>query len=121
MQSTITAYFASADEADRAIAKLRSTIPFLQAKAAGPRRGLTPSTAPLTASVYYPWRMNMTFNNQGPGNTGFGSRALLTSDLMGLPLYQDGETEVQLKLDVKDTERARGLLLNLGGRSIKVY
>ena len=62
----------------------------------------------------------MTFSDQGPRNTELGSRALLTSDLMGLPVYHDGETEVLLKLDAKDAERVRGLLLNLGGSGIRV-
>ena len=120
MQCMITARFASADEADRAVARLHRTIPFLQAAAIRPIRGQAPAKAAFFASVYYPWRMNMTFSDQGPRNTEFGSRALLTSDLMGLPLYHDGETEVQLKLDVKDAERVQGLLFNLGGSGIRV-
>ena len=121
MQSTITARFASTDEADRAIARLRRAIPYLQAKASGPISGQMSAVAPLAASIYYPWRLNMTYSDQGTMNTEFGSRVLLNSDLMGLPLYHDGETEVQLKLDAKDTERVRALLLNLGGRGIQVF
>lgn len=121
MQSTITVHFASADEADRAVARLRSTIPYLQAKVSGPVRTQTPALAPESASIYYPWRMNMTFSDQGARNTEFGSRVLLSSDLMGLPLYHEAETEVQLKLDAKDAERARALLLNLGGSAIRVF
>ena len=45
---------------------------------------------------------------------------LCTSDLMGLPLYHDGETEVRLKTDPKDAERVRGLLLNMGGSNIRI-
>lgn len=121
MQSTITARFASADEADRAVARLRGAIPYIDAKTSGPIRGHMPPSVPLSASVYYPWRINMTVSDQGPRNTEFGSRVLLNSDLMGLPLYRDGETEVELKLDAKDAERARGLLLNLGGSGIRVF
>ncbi len=120
MQCMITARFASADEADRAVSRLHRTIPFIQATAIRPIRGQTPAQAAFSASVYYPWRMNMTFSDQGPRNTELGSRALLTSDLMGIPVYHDGETEVQLKLNAKDAERVRGLLLNLGGSGIRV-
>ena len=120
MQSTITARFDSADEADRAVARLRRAVPYLQAKVESSRRGSLPSQAPMTASVYYPWRINMTLNDQGPRNTELGSRVLYTSDLMGLPLYHDGETEVRLKTDPKDAERVRGLLLNMGGSNIRV-
>ena len=120
MQSTITVHFASADEADRAVARLRSTIPYVQARVLGPVRKQSPALAPESASIYYPWRMNMTFSDQGARNTEFGSRVLLSSDLMGLPLYHEAETEVQLQLDAKDIERARGLLLNLGGSGIRV-
>ncbi len=121
MQSTITVHFASADEADRAVSRLRSTIPYVQARVLGPTRNPAPALAPECASIYYPWRMNMTFSDQGARNTEFGSRVLLSSDLMGLPLYREAETEVQLQLDAKDIERARGLLLNLGGSSIRVF
>ena len=121
MQSTITARFVSADEADRAVARLRRTIPYIQAEASGPIRSQMPAAAPLAASIYYPWRMNMTFSDQSTRSTEFGSRILLNSDLMGLPRYHDGETEVQLQLDAKDTERARALLLNMGGSSIQVF
>ena len=120
MQSTITAIFNSADEADRAAAKLRNTVPHLQAKIMRRPRGSLPSQAPLTASVYYPWRINMTLNDQGTGSTGFGSRVLYTSDLMGLPLYHDGDTEISVTADAGDAERVRGLLLNMGGRGIRI-
>ena len=120
MQTTITARFASADEADRAIAQLRTKIPYLQVKTDRAERSATPGQAPFSASVYFPWRIDMTLNDQGPRNTELGSRVLYTSDLMGLPLYHDGETEVLLKADARDAERVRALLLNLGGRQIRI-
>lgn len=124
MQSTITARFGSADEADRAVARLRRAVPGLQASVDRVNRigrGSLPAQAPMTASVYYPWRINMTVNDQGPRNTELGSRVLCTSDLMGLPLYRDGETEVRMITDAGDAERVRGLLLNLGGSNIRIY
>ena len=121
MQSTITARFGSADEADRAVARLRRAVHSLQASIDRVGRGSLPAQAPMTASVYYPWRINMTVNDQGPRNTELGSRVLCTSDLMGLPLYRDGDTEVRLITEAGDAERVRGLLLNLGGSNIRVY
>ena len=94
MQSTVTARFSSVDEADRAVGRLRHMIPHLQAELSSPGYGQDPVQSPFSVSVYYPWRINMTFNDQGPRNTEFGSRAILTSDLMGLPMYSDGETEL---------------------------
>ena len=121
MQRTITARFPSADEADHAVARLRRTVPYLRAKVGGVGRGSLPGQAPFTASVYFPWRINMTVSDQGPRSTEMGSRVLYTSDLMGLPIYHDGETEVQLKADARDAERVRALLLNLGGRDIRIF
>ena len=120
MQTTISARFASADEADRAVSLLRRKVPYLQANLSSAERSAFPGQAPFSASVYFPWRINMTLNDQGPRNTGLGSRVLYTSDLMGLPLYHDGETEVLLKMDPQDAERVRALLLNLGGRQIRM-
>ena len=120
MQRTITVQFASADEADRAVARLRRTVPYLQAEIDMADRGSLPGQAPFSASVFFPWRINMTVNDQGPRNTELGSRVLYTSDLMGLPIYHDGETEVQLKADAHDVDLVRALLLNLGGRNIRV-
>ncbi len=120
MQCTITARFGSADKADRAVARLRRAVPFLQAQTGGPVRSSLPAEAPFSASVYFPWRINMSLNDRGPMNTELGSRVLYTSDLMGLPFYHDGDTEVQLKVDAKDAERVRGLLLNYGGSEIRM-
>ena len=119
MQCTITARFDSADAADRAAARLRRAIPFLRAETGGPFRGDLPAEAPYAASVYFPWRINMTVNDRGSMSTELGSRALLTSDRMGLPLWHDGETELRLTLDPRDADRVRALLLNLGGRGIR--
>ena len=118
MQSVISAYFDSADEADRAVARLRRTILYLQAKVMSGEDRRQP--AQYSASVYFPWRINMSVNERGAMNTELGSRALLTSDLMGLPVYPSGKTEVQLEVDAPDADRAHALLRNLGASGIRV-
>ena len=120
MRTTITAVFDTVDEAERAVSRLRHSIRDLRVETAGEERSALPADAPYTASVYYPWRISMAGNELNSMPKELGSRVLYTSDLMGLPLYHDGETEVRLKTDPKDAERVRGLLLNMGGSNIRV-
>ena len=120
MQCKITAHFSSVDEADRAAARLRSAISYLKAEIRGPKRTSAPAHAAFSASVYYPWRINMTVKEDGSMSSALGSRVLYTSDLMGLPVYNDGETELQLTLDAADLERARAFLINLGAEHVRV-
>ena len=120
MQCRITAHFSSVDEADRAAARLRGTIPFLKAEIRGPKRTSAPVHAPFTASVYYPWRINMSVKEDGSMSSALGSRVLYTSDLMGLPIYNDGDTELQLTADAADLERVRAFLINLGAEQVRV-
>ncbi len=120
MQCLIAAHFSSVDEADRAVARLRGAIPYMKAEISGKKRTGLPGHAPLTASVYYPWRVNMTVQEEGSMAPELGSRVLYTSDLMGLPVYHDGDTELLLTLDAADLGRARALLVNLGAGNIRI-
>ena len=120
MQCRITAHFGSVDEADRAAARLRSAIPNLSVKRRGGKGKALPGQAPLSASIYYPWRINMTVNEEGNMATELGSRALFTSDLMGLPIYRDGDTELLASLDAGDLGRARAILVNQGGKGVRI-
>ena len=120
MQCRITAHFSSVDEADRAAARLRGAIPYLKAEIRGHQRTSSPGHAPFSASVYYPWRINMTFREEGSMSSGLGSRVLYTSDLMGLPIYHDGDTELLLTVDAADLERTRAFLINLGAEHVRV-
>ena len=120
MERTASVSFESADAADRAIAKLRRVLPGLRAEFPGRQRGAMPGEAPFTALANYPWRMNMQLNESATLAPELGSRVLYTSDLMGLPLYHDGETRVLLHMDNSELERARALSVNLGGRSFQL-
>jgi hypothetical protein len=120
MQSRITAHFSSVDEADRAAARLRAAIPYLRAEIRSRRRSGIPAHAPFSASAYYPWRINMTVNEGGSMASALGSRVLYTSDLMGLPIYHDGDTELLLTMDAADLDRAKALLINLGAGGIRI-
>ena len=120
MQCIMKARFDSVDAADRAVSRIRSKVPHLEAKVLNKPRGSLPSEAPYSASMYFPWRINMSVNDRGPLNTELGSRALYTSDLMGLPLYHDGEAEVELKLDAQDVQRTRAMVRNMGGDQIRM-
>ena len=62
----------------------------------------------------------MTVKEDGSMSSALGSRVLYTSDLMGLPVYNDGDTELQLTLDAADLERARAFLINLGAEHVRV-
>ena len=120
MQCRITARFSSVDEADRAAARLRGAIPYLKAEIKCQKRTASPGHAPFSASVYFPWRMNMTLKEEGSMSSSLGSRVIYTSDFMGLPIYHDGDTELLLTVDAADLVRARALLINLGARHVHV-
>ena len=114
MSKRLTAAFDSVDEADRAMARLRSIISDYQVEMAGEPLGSTPADAPFAASLYYPYRLNL------PDNAIMGTpystvgRVLLTAEIMGLPLCRENPAEVELTLEDEDAERARALLVNQG-------
>jgi hypothetical protein len=116
MQTKIRAYFDSVDDADRAVSRLHSRIPYMRAEISEDEN----AHAPFSASVYYPWRINMSADTPGLGPQEMGSRVLYTADRMGLPFDHKGKTEVLLTLDASESERARAMLLNLGGSRIRI-
>ena len=118
METKITACFDSVDEADRAVARLQSRIPHMRAEIDAGKEA--EALSPFSASVYYPWRINMSANTPGLDPQTMGSRVLYTADRMGLPLYHTGKAEVVLTLDASESERARAMLLNLGGSRIRI-
>ena len=120
MQKIITAKFDTVDEAERAAARLKKSIGHLHMEPAGAGAGSTPADAPLTASVYYPWRLNMNMGELNATPQELGSRVIYTSDLMGLPAYRDEDTALRFRLDAGDVPRARAMLVNAGGRSIQI-
>ena len=120
MQTIISASFDSVDEADRAIARLKHSIRELKVEAVGDQPGSLPSEAPYTASVYYPWRVNQAGNELNAMPKELGSRVLYTSDVLGLPIYHDGSTTIQAALPAREAEHARAILVNAGGRQIRI-
>ena len=62
----------------------------------------------------------MTLKEEGSMSSSLGSRVIYTSDLMGLPIYYDGDTELLLTVDTADLVRTRALLINLGARHVHV-
>ncbi len=121
LQTTITVTFDSVDEAERAVMRLRRSIRELRVETAGEDLGSTPADAPYSASVYYPWRIDGGRNELNAMPKELGSRVLYTSDLLGLPVYHTSEATVQLILPAEEAERARAMLVNAGGRHIRLY
>lgn len=118
--NTIWATFGTVDEAERAISRLRRAVPELGAEVTGSRIGAAPADAPWTASVYYPWRVNMGSGELHSMPQELGSRVIFTSDLLGLPIYHDNETELRITIPAKEAERTRALLVNAGGYRIRM-
>ncbi len=121
MQTTITVSFDSVDEAERAVMRLRRSIRDLRVETGGEDLSASPADAPWSASVYYPWRIDKVGNELNAMPKELGSRVLYTSDIMGLPIYRDSEATVQFILPAEEAERARAMLLNAGGRHIRLY
>lgn len=122
MRATITATFDSVDEAERAVLRLRRSIRDLRVETGGEDPGAGSADAPYSASVYYPWRIDGTESglNAMPGE--LGSRVLFTSDVLGLPVCRSSsEATVQLILPAEEAERARAMLVNAGGRHVRLY
>ena len=115
METKIKACFDSVDDADLAVSRLQSRIPYMRAEIIEEDAHI-----PFSASVYYPWRINMSANTPGLGPQEMGSRVLYTADRMGLPFGHKGKAEVLLTLDASESERARAILLNLGGSRIRI-
>lgn len=121
MQKKLTAVFDSADQADRAIARLRHTIPDYAVEVHGGRYGSAPADAPYTAALYYPHRpLNYPVNDLNAMPYDIGGRVLLTSEIMGLPVYHDSPTEIQLTMEEADAMRARAVLVNEGAQQTKL-
>jgi len=120
MQKTISARFDSVDAAERAAARLKQHIGYLHFENAGKNFGSTPADAPLTASVYYPWRLNMSMGELNSTPQELGSRVVFTSDIMGLPAYRDEAASLRFRLDAGDVPRARAMLINTGGTDIRI-
>ncbi len=120
MSKRLTAAFDSVDDADRAMAKLRSIIADYQVEMAGEPLGSTPADAPFTASLYYPYRINLPSDAVMGTPYSTGGRVLLTSEIMGLPLCRETPAEVELTLEDGDAERARALLVNQGAHRTRL-
>ena len=120
MQKTITADFDSVDRAELAVGKLRQFIGHIRVDVGGERIGSMPADAPLTASAYYPRQAEMGADGQNPGLYNMANRVIFTSDILGLPVYHDNPTTVRVTVDAADAMRTRALLLNAGGRSLRV-
>ena len=120
MRKTITADFDSVDRAELAVAKLRRSIGHIRIDVGGDRIGSTPADAPVSALAYYPRQAEMGADEQNPGLYNMANRVIFTSDVMGLPIYHDNPTTVRVTVDAADAMRTRALLLNAGGRHLRV-
>lgn len=121
MQKKLTAVFDSADQADRAIARLRKSVPDYAVEIQGGRYGSLPGDSPYLTSLYYPRRpLNFPVNDLNAMPYELGGRVLLTSEIMGLPVYHDTPTEIQLTLEEADALRARAVLVNEGAQQTKL-
>ena len=60
MQCIMKARFDSVDAADRAVSRIRSKVPHLEAKVLNKPRGSLPAEAPYSASAYFPASISRT-------------------------------------------------------------
>lgn len=120
MQTTITAVFDSVDAAELAISRLRRSIPGFQVETAGGAGSASPADAACTASIFYPYQpINLPTDYVNQYNYELGGRVLFTADILGIPLYHDGETELKIRVEEASAGRARSLLVNAGGRRVR--
>ena len=111
---TIKASFDSVDSAERAVHRLKRNIPDFSVDY-DVHAGSTPASAPYKAMVLYP---SQAVNgpiydlNQGVGE--LGSRVLLTSDIIGVPIYKGGQAEIEVRVNDTEESEARGMLRNSG-------
>lgn len=119
LMTTIEASFASVDEAELAIARLRRSIPGFTMDYAGPRDRL-PGDAPYRASVLYPAEpVTLPQGGLGQGRSPLGSRVLFTGDILGLPIYRRGRADLRIQVADEAAERTGALLINAGAHGVK--
>ncbi len=120
MQTTITAVFDSVDAAELAISRLRRSVSDFQVETRGGASGATPADAPYTASILYPYQpINLPTDYVNQYNYELGGRVLFTADILGVPIYHDGETELKIRVAEASADRARSLLVNAGGHRVR--
>lgn len=121
MDVQIKASFGSVDLAERAISRLRSRLQDLKVQISGSYTGSHPADAPYTAAIYYPYQpINLPANTLNEADYELGGRVLFTADILGLPIYRDGEVTLTVTLDERQAGQARALLVNAGGREVQI-
>jgi len=119
VQRQISATFDSIDEAERAISRLRRSVAAYTVSTEGEYSGSLPAEAPFTANLYFPYHpVNYTVNELNTLPYEIGGRVLLTSDIMGLPIYRQSPTDIQITLPDSQAQRARAILVNAGAHHI---
>lgn len=124
MNDNMTVLFNTLDEAERAISRLRrSGIDFRVRVRDDLREGSTPAASQLIANVYYPYNpVNQTLSvppymyDNNPNS--LGSRVMYTSDILGLPVYGGGSTEIHVSVNSEKTDIVRSILTNSGGHFV---
>jgi hypothetical protein len=121
MNESMTVLFDTLDEAERAVSRLRrSGLDFRVRIRDDMREGSGPAASRLTASVYYPYHhVNQMFNVPPfMYDQSLGGRVVYTSDILGLPIYGGGKTEVRVSVEGDRADLVRSILVNSGGRFV---
>ena len=121
MNDNMTVIFDTLDSAEIAISRLRkSGIDFRVRVRDDLREGSTPASAPLVANLYFPFQpVNNVLNSPVyMYDNSLGSRVMYTSDILGLPIYGGGETEVHISVSNEKTDIVRSILVNSGGHFV---
>jgi hypothetical protein len=115
--NTISVNFDSLDEAELAISRLRrSNLSFRVKVRDELKNGSTPADAPMIANILYPFQpVNMMTTPVNMYNHQLGNRVMLTSDVMGLPIYNGGETQVNITVSDEKVSKVRSIMVNSGG------
>jgi hypothetical protein len=115
--NTISVSFDSLDEAELAISRLRRSDVNFRVKVRDELvNSSRPSAAPMIANILYPFQpVNMMTTPANMDNYQLGNRVMLTSDIMGLPIYKGGETQVNVTVSDDKASKVRSILVNSGG------
>ena len=117
--TTIEASFASVDEAELAISRLRRSIPGISMDYSCPKDRF-PANAPFRANILFPGEpVQLPQGGLGQGRTPLGSRALFTGDILGIPVYREGRADLRIHVADEEAERTGALLINAGAHGVK--
>ncbi len=120
MNESMAVLFDTLDEAEIAVSRLRRTgLEFRVRVRDEAKKGPAPAASPMIANAYYPYQpANMMTTPVNLYNTELGGRVMLTSEILGLPVYRAGPAELHVSVASEKADIVRSILVNSGGHFV---